>query len=198
MADTLFAAPPAIRGPPKFVCQTSLVQLEADYTRLLKDAVANDAISASYYVTELRVQEFEIDVERQKHGLPLRFHTEAQLEEILNDNEDSDDGRRTPALYREFLSTSVCVPGCLARMRLERVSPPPLAVATPYKKVTVGGCETFTLDGLIKRLQELRLIQGGDAPVWRDITDGSSRVLVTQPIRDAETDGAALRGVVLI
>lgn len=75
---------------------------------------------------------------------------------------------------------------------------PAHAVRAPVMKVTVGGCETLTIDGLIAALRDLRALQGGDAPVWRDITDGSGLVLVTQPITAAETDGGAAKGVVLV
>jgi hypothetical protein len=65
------------------------------------------------------------------------------------------------------------------------------------KKTTIGGCETYTIDGLIDRLTALRRELGGSAPVWRDITDGSGIVLVTQPVSHVEIDeGARNRGVI--
>jgi hypothetical protein len=68
----------------------------------------------------------------------------------------------------------------------------------PPKKCTVGGCETYTIDGLIERLRELRSELGGSVPVWRDITDGSGVIVVTQPIGRADCDLSARGGSVIL
>jgi len=190
-----------------------LAQLEKELADLEK-AFSQRPITSEFLPVKANLQ-IQIDQKLSELGRPTRYYAKSELRAILDSDESWPTVPRDsyPGAELEARASLYSAPHVI---RSPPKIVPLLAAASGYqvasgltsglgsvayrvpKKVTVGGCETLTIDGMIQRLQELRLSQGGDAPVWRDITDGSGLVLVTRPIRAVEGDLGSDRGVIIV
>jgi hypothetical protein len=195
-------------------------ELEYDLAQLEKELAdvekmfSERPITSDFLPVKANLQ-IQIDQKLTELGRPTRYYAKSELRAIL----ESDDSWPTiprdsyPEAELEARASLYSAPPAI---RAPPKIVPLLAAASGYqvasgltsglgpvayrvpKKTTIGGCETLTIDGMIQRLQELRVTQGGDAPVWRDITDGSGFVMVTQPIRAVEGDLGSDRGVIIV
>jgi hypothetical protein len=130
--------------------------------------------------------QIQMDQKLTELGRPTRYYAKSELSTILNSD------KSWPTIPRDSY------PEDELEARAALYSAPPAIRAPCPKKMIIGGCETYTLDGLIQRLQDLRAEFGGSVPVWRDITDGSGTVLVTQPIRAVVDDHGSPSGLIIV
>lgn len=138
----------------------TLSEMETRYESMLLAAKENWPPS-SMVITQLREQEVLIDSERSQQELPLLFHTEEQLNILLEPDMENrtDEGAyytRCSVLERHYLPTS-------AMEVLQKSTP---EKEEQLKSVEAHGRTTITLGALIEQLQELQKTLGFNAPVW--------------------------------
>jgi hypothetical protein len=161
-----------------------LAELEKELS-LLEKICAERPSRTEFLSVKANVQ-IQIDQKLTELGRPTRYYAKSELKNILNSD------KPWPTIPRDSY------PEAELEARAALYSAPSAIREPSPKKIIIGGCETYTLDGLIQRLQDLRAELGGSAPVWRDITDGSGIVLVTQPIRTVKPDFGSGSGAIIV